>query len=173
MRTETLDLDHIAESCRELADHLDGMPAADSDRDDGGDAVDMLSWLKPFAGCGTVGCISGHAVALFDSHLMAAEHFGRGNVAHRARELIGFPRHIQRGSVDEYAHTPEARRLDAVARALMHPPKTDYDQAEIDGGGCAVVLREIADNIRTIGGGGVEAVWREVMESNGVLLDIH
>ena len=112
---------------RQLADHVDGMPSYDALGD--GPAIDMHMWL---ADCGTVGCIAGHAVVLFDGPERAQELYpnrerARKSIVERAGELLVI--------------SPSSPK-----RALFFPPVSDGYLGTIDGDQCAEVLRYVADN---------------------------
>ena len=130
------------ERLRELADDLETLPAVPPDWHDVKVSrtarwIDMRCWLQRGA-CGTVACIAGHAVALFDPD--PDGWLDRGEIAARAAELLGICEHR-----NDYYRGPELTadevRRAQVAKGIFHPQMS----VVWSGKDCATVLRAVAD----------------------------
>ncbi|MDE2761578.1 MAG: hypothetical protein OXK74_02170 [Gemmatimonadota bacterium] len=152
-----------------LAARMSGLPSHAASGDPDGPAVYMCAWIEhdhQRPGCGTVGCIAGHAVALADGHEAASRLAAEGGVSdipRRAQAVLGL-------------HDPEANfqgnysgRLDRVAHALFYPPGARSEEPRIreildaiDGDDCARVLLHIADNPDTVTADSVRLLWQDV-----------
>ncbi len=153
------------ERIRKLADHIEPLAAA-RDEDNGWDEateesrwVDMSRWCEK-GSCGTVACIAGHTLLLFDPD-GADYHVSRGDAAGRAAELLGLADSIDayyggNGIDDDDSDMRrEELRLIGVAKGLFFP----HGVTVWDGRDCAEVLRAVADDPDTMTCGGVRGLW--------------
>ena len=120
---------------RQLADHMEGLPAVPRDGPIipypgtyPGGAVDLRNWLLKIPGCGTIGCIAGHTIALFGDPKLA---LANSDFVQTARELLGMSNPMSMAGAY------------LVGSELFYPPQ--MHSADIDGTTAAQVLRVAAD----------------------------
>ena len=114
------------ENIYRLADHLEKMEKA-GERHFAGDCdlFDMGVWCDT-TGCGTVGCIAGHACVLFDGKMSRKDSF-------RARELLGISHDVAIDLFfpgDDVGEIATGAHAAAMLRTIAETPEITGDQVD-------------------------------------------